>query len=504
MPTQIQEGDVVAGYTYTPEGIFEKKQLPSSSTITSDVIAPTPTINYATPNPVPTPNVTGLNADVSVPLSLTEPETKAQDLTTRIQTLNEQLLGESSLRTKKEEEAGVPGLLKGQQDLSAQLKALQNEALAIPLQLHQEATGRGITAAGLQPIQTARLRTNAIAALGVSSLLEASRGNITLAQDLVDRAVAVKYDPIREEIAAKTKNLDLILKSPEFTVAEKNRAQAQLDAQRKREKEIAKQEADQKEVWGIANTAAKYGADPNTLRQIQGAKNPIEALALASKYLQDPKAKYELESLRLENILKQAQIAKVQKETGEIGKPSKKELEDARVAKKQAKVQIPIIEAQIKTVDDLYSHKALDSSVGPSAFTRLAFTDEFTGASQDFAGKVHKLIGDLTLDNLIKAKERGATFGALSEGELRILANAATTLSDWEVKDADGKPTGKFNVSEEAFRAELDRIKSFAQLDLQRKLEAQGFNKDEEDVFDAMWEGSDVVTVGGNESFYFE
>ena len=106
-----------------------------------------------------------------------------------------------------------------------------------------------------------------------------------------------------------------------------------------------------------------------------------------------------------------------------------------------------------------------------------------SGDGQNFAGAVHKLVGGLTLDNLIAAKARGATFGALSEGELNILASSATALNDWEIKDSSGKGTGYWNIDEASFKKELDTIKQLTQRAI---YQSQGsvFSPDEQAVFD--------------------
>src|SRR3990167_1985620 len=245
---------LIAGKTQVPEntpfGSITGESLTPTSDISSKVIQPTPTI---------TPPVAGLNTEVTeVPkLELTAPETDVQKRISEVLGLREGLKGEKSFRAEQEKAAGFPELNRTQTDLSSRLKALQNEALAIPLQLQQEAVGRGITAGGLQPLQTAALRNNAIQALSVSSLLEASRGNLALAQDQADRAVAAKYDPIKEEIAVKLANLDLILKSPEYTVAEKNRAQAQKTAHEAKNREVVKQEENSKTAQAMATAAVK-------------------------------------------------------------------------------------------------------------------------------------------------------------------------------------------------------------------------------------------------------
>lgn len=260
--------------------------------INSNILNPTPGLNYGTPNPTPVSSIDKL--DSTPPVVATPQEEKATDLTKRLQELNERLVGKSVYRSEQETAQNIPELMKTQTDLSARLKTIQNEALAIPIQLQQEATGRGITTGGLRPLETARLRENAIQALGVSSLLESSRGNLTLAQDLVDKAVAQKYGPIEEEISAKTKNLELIIKSPEYTLADKNRAQAQLDIQEKKKTEVALSKANQEEIWKVATTASANGADfvsdgkpehatlAQTLNAISKAKTKEEALQIAT------------------------------------------------------------------------------------------------------------------------------------------------------------------------------------------------------------------------------
>lgn len=266
--------------------------------------------------------------DSTPPLTMTPEEEKAQGLSEEVGKLYEGLTGETAFRAEQEKAQGIPELQKTQTDLSARLKALQNEALQIPLQLQQEAEGRGITAGGLRPIETAALRKNAIAALGVGSLLEASRGNLTLAMDLVDRAVSQRFDPIREEIAAKMANLQLILQSPKYSLEQKNRAQKQLDIQNKRDREINKQSEYFKIAQSMANAAVVNNpgnqlanlaaqrvlnldpADPQYLAkvfefvgqyQVDPIKTQKDLFDLENSKLQLEKLTQEIEKIRLEN-----------------------------------------------------------------------------------------------------------------------------------------------------------------------------------------------------------
>jgi len=490
---QVQEGDTrknpITGVIerYTPEGVWSPD---ANIVLSAGNLSPSADIPIAQPKNVPVPSVNALDATIPT-FEMTQPEKDASSLSERLRKINESLIGESAFRAEEEEKAGIPALLKTQTDLSGRLKALQNEALQIPLQLQQESAGRGVTAGGLRPIETAALRNNAIQSLSISSLLEASKGNITLANDLVDRAVAAKYDPLKEELVAKTANLKLIIESPEFSIAEKNRAQAQLAAQNKRDAEIKKQEATEKEIYGIATTAAKYGADAETLRKIQASTDPIEALSVASSFLRDPKAKYELESMRLENILKSEQIETERKKRGLLGQPTLAEAQKAKAAKDAVRQAIPAAQEKLALIESLIKSPGLDSAVGPTGLGRVAIVDMF-GAKQEFIGGVQQLVSQDTLDTLLNLKKGGGTLGALSDQERIMLQSAATKIGAWAIRDKDGNVTG-YNVSESAMKTELERLQKLAAAALQRSQEGV-FSPDEDAVLDQMFSGAEDVT----------
>lgn len=89
---------------------------------------------------------------------------------------------------------------------------------------------------------------------------------------------------------------------------------------------------------------------------------------------------------------------------------------------------------------------------------------QLSGAEQDFIAGVEQLRSNLNLDSLIDAKARGATFGALSDQELKVLANASTRIGQWAIKDSNGNVVG-YNTTTEAFKKELNKINNFAKLD---------------------------------------
>lgn len=81
---------------------------------------------------------------------------------------------------------GIPEKEQKMTDIGNQLIALQQEAAAIPLQLQQGAADRGVTTPVLGAQQNARLRTNAIAALQLSSEQAVAQADLQNAMNQAD------------------------------------------------------------------------------------------------------------------------------------------------------------------------------------------------------------------------------------------------------------------------------------------------------------------------------
>lgn len=272
---------LVAGKTLVPD------TTPiGSGPINSAILTPTPDFQYHSVVPTPMPNIAGLDSAIATPpMTATPQETQASDLTKRLQALNDSLVGKSQFQAQQEQAQGIPELITAQNDLAKRLKSLQNEALAIPLQIQNDFTGRASLSAMSGKTQAA-LRNNAIQALSTSSLLEASRGNLATAQTLADRAVAQKYGPVEEQIKASQANLDLILKDPTTTLAEKNRANAQKEIQDARQTAINIAKENDKTIQGLVIQAGLNGAPSVITMQAQQAKTPMEAIQILGNYAQ--------------------------------------------------------------------------------------------------------------------------------------------------------------------------------------------------------------------------
>lgn len=168
------------------------------------------------------------------------------------------------------------------------------------------------------------------------------------------------------------------------------------------------------------------------------------------------------QSRALETQMKQAQLA-AQYSSIETDK-----LQQAKLRMDMAPASTEFASAQaqsnIQNISNLANDASLGGAVGPNFLSRLDPFSFFTGKKQNFIGGVEQLREQLTLDKLGQAKQNGATFGALSDGERVTVAAAATKLGSWAQKDKDGKVVG-YNVDEKSFKQELDKINNFAKLD---------------------------------------
>lgn len=443
--------------SYTnPNKDWQNTVASPSGAITSSTFVPVPSTQYQTPTQVPVYPVGSIPT-----MQITQPEQQAQDLTSQIQSLNDSLTGQSDYRAQQEAQQGISAKNQTITDLTSRLTALKNEALAIPLQLQQDATGRGVTTGGLQPIQTAALRNNAIQSLSTNSLLEAAQGNLASAMNMVDRAVAQKYDPIKEQIAAKTANLDLILKSPAYTLADKNRAAQQKAIQDAQSRALDQQKEDYGAAQALAAAAVKN--NPNNPEALMAAQkllaldpaSPgylVQAFQLVGQYQTDPakvqadldahlQARAQLAQTQANTALAYANIRKMQADNQVLSISDAKALGvpyGTTKAEAIAMGKVPGAAQQAtelktnafssaKALLDMFSHGQGTSAVGGNLLNRLGGVGDWLGQGtgrQDFIVQLNNLKALLSLDNVKYLKGQGQ----VSDAERRLLEQASTIL----------------------------------------------------------------------------
>ncbi len=499
-----------------------------SNVITSDLLKPTTAVQIAPPTPDSTPygGITGGVTDSLVAdyKSLND-QLKAGQATQAkagqdIIDTQKLIQGKAADTANANEAAGVnaesANLTKYAQqlaDLNAQASALNREAQAIPLLTQENNKNTGATDAGVAPQTAGALRINALKALSIGQQADiaaaaatGSQLRLQAAKDKAQQIIDLKYKPLEDALALKQKQYDL--NKDTLAVLDKNRTEALGVSLQKEATQLADQKAAVKANADKSSEYAKYAIDGGQ----SDLASQISSLDPGSKtFTQDLKvlqAKIKNPNMALDLALKQAQIDKLRKETQLLGEPTAAEKKAAVEAIANAKASLPAMQDKIATIDALKTSAGMGVRVGSNFLSRESpATDkgllglpgnivagikdtvlgkglvETTGAGQQFAGGVHQLTQGLTLQNLIDAKANGATFGALSDAELNLLASSATKLSDWEIKDNEGKPTGVWNIDQNSFNKELDNIKMLTQRAI-TKASGDSLSTDEKSILD--------------------
>lgn len=254
---------------------------PTGSVSTSS-LTPTQPLNIP-PSPTYGSLATELGTQVtSAQGDVTTTETAQNGAMQDWQKLSEQLTGQTADTQKAEQDVGLP-------QLNTDLKDLIN--------LSRQQTGRYLQ--GIQDISTqfgaasvantkeAFLnRQHAIDSMLTNSLISAKQGDIQTAQGQVDRAISLKYDPIKQQIQNK---LDFLkLNSDNLSRADKKLADAKSTQLQLQLKQIDDAKTTTQSINNIALEAAKNGASPTILKAIQSATDVNGAITAAGTSLQTP------------------------------------------------------------------------------------------------------------------------------------------------------------------------------------------------------------------------
>lgn len=491
--------------------------------ITTDVMQPVVPIEpIVTPPeiPAPAPEVPEIPEAFAMPEPVeTQKETSLRELTERIIGGRKELAGVAEATAEAERVEGIKVKREELERARSFIASLQAERLQIPLQLQEEAKGRGITAEGLRPLQTARLRQNTISMLGASASFQVAAGDLNLALSFVDRAVDVEFQPIKDQLAIDLANLELLQGLPDLTSLEKRQVEERI-ARKQAEKETAEaRKIEREEIYNIGLIAQQFGADTSVVRDIfEKATSREEAILMAGEFLQDPASKVKLQNLQLDRIIKTQKIKNdalkmdllreygglTPEQFNEKLKEEQKEIKALTTATDKAKAQGRVLNEKSKLIDSILESKALDSVVGPTPFTRgfgrasgfvpktisffniFGILDEFLGAD-DIVGLVEQLVSKEFLQNLIDVKAQGATFGALQKAEQDALTNAAIAIGNARIfsgKGEERKVIG-YDLSEKQFKRQMNIVKTNADLAYKRST-GKSFMPDEQVFFDEL------------------
>lgn len=259
----------------------------NTTSLNSGNLGQSSTISYTSPQTLPATDISGL--DSSAALAPTAQETEASALTSRIQTLNDQIAGRDAYQSQQNNAAGLPEIEQAKRDLATSVSVLQKEAQGASL----KASDRLAPTFAIAGEQASIERSRAVKALTLSAISDTLSNNFVAAKQKADQAVAEKYGPLEAEQKAKIANLDLLLKDPATTLADRNRALKQKAIEDQKSAQIAQQKDDAASVFSIVQQSAQnsqsFVATPQypslsyALNAIGTAKTPLAALTIASQ-----------------------------------------------------------------------------------------------------------------------------------------------------------------------------------------------------------------------------
>lgn len=351
--------------------------------------------------------------------------------------------------TKDYGDSGIQEKKQLVQDLTNQLNTLTARGTAGKLQ----AEDRFAPMQAIVGEQASIDRGIAIKALPIQAQLAEASGNLKLAQDHLDTIFKLHSEDAQNQYEFKNKLIDSV-----FAFASKQE-QAKLDEKKTQQaQDFQSQQNQLNNAQALANTAITNGQ--GALAGKIMALDPKSATYAAdvAKLAGQIQPKAEKNNLQFVSATANQPAGTFNPATGVFTPTSR------TGGGKDSTLQLSNTKSNVDLISGLSTDKYLNTAVGPNSFARLSFSNAFTGGKTNFIAGIEEMRSQLNLDKLIQSKSQGATFGALSDNELRMLASAATKIGTWAVKDKEGNITG-YNTSEGEFKKELDKINNFSKLD---------------------------------------
>lgn len=402
-------------------------------------------------------------------------------------------------------------------NIKNQILSVNNNALANKLSLQGQ--GRGIPEVVIGGQQAQIDKEATIQTLRLAPLLDAAAGDLESANKRLDQYFNALSDDMDSQY---TYRKDVISTVMNYADKDQQRQLAVKDKQDDRN--YSSQQSLVEYARGLAATAMNNGDNASASAFMELADG-VRAVNIGSPTFEQDMAKVNsrisanvatmkqnpLMALNIENA--KLTNEKLRKEIDSVGQPTKKEIEAEKAAMKTAKGQVQVLQDKITKIDYALEQPGLKYRVGPNKTEREgmlvgipyivgagssvpSMISEASGEGQRFAGAVHQIANKEFLDALIAAKAQGATFGALTDREGDALRASATAINDWEIKDKDGKGTGRWNIDEASFKNELNNIKELSQRSI---LNAQGdlLLDNEDDALNSLYSAQSSALAPG-------
>lgn len=358
---------------------------------------------------------------------------------------NEALKGKTAYKTSQYDTMGVntekANLDKYSQELnsiSANLSGLNRESQAIPLQIQEQFKNTGATDTGVAPIQTGKLRENAIKALTQASLADIAIANIknseiryNTAKEKADQAVDLKFEPIENEIKALKEQLELN-KAYITDPAEKRLVASQEKILGERTRLLEKKKQEEKDMNDLRIEIAKNGGNPNVINK---ATNFAEAINLSVNALRTPNNEIVKMGDNLAYVVDK-NTGKIINTLGGSGIETGGNTPSSYLANLNSRT--------LQSIDELLPQVSYKTVGAGSLLSNLPNTP-----ARNFEAQVKTLKASIAFGELQAMRQASKTGGALGNvalGELELLENSLGALDTMQ--------------SPENFKAQLNKIKT--------------------------------------------
>ena len=337
------------------------------------------------------------------------------------------------------------------QERSNQLQGQLNEVVSRGQanQLAVVGQGRGIPEAILGGQQAQFARETSIESLPISAQLSAAQGDLEMAQRNVETLFKIKTEDAKVNYDFNVKVINMV---SEFATGQENAKLSDIKMKEERKyKEIERgyTELSNASQMAFANGQSALGGKINQLdyksptfkadlAKLQGQlKDPMQALDIALKSAQLEQVRTDLKASLGGQLTSDAQLDSMTNQIEDV-----KKLKNTSIN--------GVFGEDLDVLDQIISTSKLKLQLKRGS-------GQIRSQSQDYISSVENMLDTLTLQTFAEAKAKGMTFGAMSEGEWKIIAKSATRLTQRRITNKDGRVIG-YTGSKDSFRSDIDDI----------------------------------------------
>lgn len=384
------------------------------------------------------------------------PEDKLQRTATtianEISALEEKMANTDLERNTALDEAGVFEDLRKLNELKAELQTAEDRGIEIPIEARQKLRGKQATKTEFNQLTSPALEKNVLEQLAASRATSRLTDTINTNIQIIDSRIEAETKRDQFLYTQKKDRLEKVEAIYGDIMTEKQK-QAAADQKFKYDLLLEGVKSDNELRRDLIKELAKKGVTGNGLDSVMDMS--IDQLLSYSGDISSPKRWSEMTFEEAATVLDKDSFNKFQayrEWEKNVSDEEKQAVTEALAVQDGAKGVIDTI------TDMLDDNQGLKTSVGVNAIGRSDFSIFGAGVeSTKFRANARSLVSQNTLNTLKELKATGATLGAISEKELRILQDAQNKLGT--VFDENGNATGKFDMKEEDFKTALETMR---------------------------------------------